>query len=153
MTIDYYSLTLSKRQGNKMMTVPHVQCWVLIATYESSMAITTRAWMSNRRAVALAQMLGLHVVDKSDRSAFHLLPDPVDFAETEERRRTFWAVFHNDRWASAGSGHPMSVDEKDVSYYRKSCNGLGSLFSDLYKSAQFGGNIYIQYRRKDAIAF
>lgn len=105
-----------------MMSVSHVQCWTLIATYESSMVVTTRAWMSNRRAVALAQMLGLHTVDKPNKSTFHLLPDPLDFAETEERRRTFWAVFHNDRWASAGSGHPMSIEEKDVRCHMAACD-------------------------------
>jgi hypothetical protein len=70
--------------------------------------------MSNRRAVALAQMLGLHCIDKTNKTVPQLLPDSLDFAEQEERRRTFWSVFCSDRWASAGSGHPMSIDEKDV---------------------------------------
>jgi hypothetical protein len=42
------------------------------------------------------------------------LPPPRDWTEREERRRTFWMAFCEDRYASIGTGWPMTVDEKDI---------------------------------------
>jgi hypothetical protein len=66
------------------------------------------------RSVRLAQMLGLHRLDGEDLSAKNILPPPKDFIEAEERRRTFWAAFYADRWASSGTGWPMVAVESDV---------------------------------------
>jgi hypothetical protein len=68
------------------------------------------------RTVRLSQMLGLHRLDDEN---FHekknIMPPPKDWIELEERRRTFWAVFYGDRWASSGTGWPMIIDDDDVS--------------------------------------
>jgi hypothetical protein len=40
----------------------------------------------------------------------------TDMALQEERRRTFWIAFCQDRYASIGTGWPMTIDEKDVSF-------------------------------------
>jgi len=42
------------------------------------------------------------------------LPPPRDWTEREERRRTFWMAFCDDRYASIGTGWPVLIDEKDV---------------------------------------
>lgn len=42
------------------------------------------------------------------------LPSPRDWTEREERRRTFWMAFCEDRYASIGTGWPMSVEERDI---------------------------------------
>lgn len=42
------------------------------------------------------------------------LPPPRDWTEREERRRTFWMAFCQDRYASIGTGWPMAVDENDI---------------------------------------
>lgn len=42
------------------------------------------------------------------------LPPPKDWTEREERRRTFWMAFCEDRYASIGTGWPMSIDEQDI---------------------------------------
>ena len=34
--------------------------------------------------------------------------------EREERRRTFWMAFYEDRYASIGTGWAMTIDEKDI---------------------------------------
>lgn len=86
-----------------------------MATYEAAKTLFSRAWMSVGRTVRLAQMLGLHRLDGEDTSAKNILQPPQDWIELEERRRTFWAAFYGDRWASAGTGWPMVVDENDVS--------------------------------------
>jgi hypothetical protein len=42
------------------------------------------------------------------------LPPAKDWTEREERRRTFWMAFCEDRYASIGTGWPMTIDEKDI---------------------------------------
>jgi hypothetical protein len=65
--------------------------------------------------VRLAQMLGLHRIDGEEAFVKNILPPAKDWIELEERRRTFWAVFYGDRWASSGTGWPMVINEADVS--------------------------------------
>lgn len=71
--------------------------------------------MSVGRMVRLAQMLGLHRLDGDEVSIKNMLPPARDWIELEERRRTFWAAFYGDRWASSGTGWPMVIVETDVS--------------------------------------
>lgn len=70
--------------------------------------------MSNRRSVALAQMLGLHQLDQQESRSLHktYFRDDID---VEQGRRAFWASFCSDRWASAGTGLPKAINVKDVS--------------------------------------
>lgn len=98
-----------------MLNVAHVQCWSLIAAYETYAMMPLRAWSSIRRAAALAQMLRLHTIDDSQDSSYQLLPEAVDPSELEERRRAFWSAFCSDRWASARTGYPMTINENEVS--------------------------------------
>jgi len=42
------------------------------------------------------------------------LQPPKDWTEREERRRTFWISFCLDRYASIGTGWPMTIEEKDI---------------------------------------
>lgn len=42
------------------------------------------------------------------------LPPPKDWTEREERRRTFWMAFCEDRYVSIGTGWPMTIDERDI---------------------------------------
>lgn len=73
-----------------------------------------RAWMSTGAAVRLCQMMGLHRVDGSGLDVKMCIPPPRDWTEKEERRRTFWMAFTEDRYASIGTGWPMTIDEKDI---------------------------------------
>jgi hypothetical protein len=59
-------------------------------------------------------MLGLHCLDGKGYNIKQILLPPKDWIELEERRRTFWAAFYSDRWASSGTGWPMIIDEKSV---------------------------------------
>lgn len=70
--------------------------------------------MSTGRAVRLAQMLGLYRLDATGSEVKQILPPPRDWIELEERRRTFWAAFYGDRWASCGTGWPMLINENEV---------------------------------------
>ncbi|KAI1845643.1 hypothetical protein JX266_008254 [Neoarthrinium moseri] len=100
--------------GEHMISVAHCQTHVLLASYEFKMMYFPRAWMSTGSAVRLAQMIGLHRLDGTGLDVKQCLPPPRDWTEREERRRTFWMAFCEDRYASIGTGWPMTVDEKDI---------------------------------------
>lgn len=70
--------------------------------------------MSIGRFVRMVHMLGLHRLDGERMDVKQILPVPRDWIELEERRRTFWAAFYGDRWASSGTGWPMTIDEREV---------------------------------------
>lgn len=105
-----------KGHGENMITLAHAQCWSLIGAFEFKMMFFPRAWMSCGRATRLCQMMGLHRQDGAGLDVKQCLPPPRDWTEREERRRTFWLAFCQDRYASIGTGWPMTIDEQDVSH-------------------------------------
>ncbi|KAF2272588.1 uncharacterized protein EI97DRAFT_445659 [Westerdykella ornata] len=100
--------------GEATITVGHCQAWILICTYEFKQMYFPRAWMSAGRAVRLAQMMQLHRLDGAGLDVKQSLGPPKDWTEREERRRTFWMAFCVDRYASIGTGWPMTIDERDI---------------------------------------
>lgn len=70
--------------------------------------------MSLGRSSRLAQMLGLHQLDKEVQTSKRVLPPARNWIELEVRRRTFWTVFHNDRWSTCGTGWPVTIDDREV---------------------------------------
>jgi hypothetical protein len=111
----YAEMDEMKGLGENIISVAHCQAWNLIAMYEFKMMYFPRAWMSSGKGSRLAQMLGLHRLDGTGMDVKQCLPPPRDWTEKEERRRTFWVAFCQDRYASVGTGWPMVTDEKDVS--------------------------------------
>jgi hypothetical protein len=69
--------------------------------------------MSVGKCVKLVQMLGLHRLDSNDERDI-ILPHARDWTEMEEWRRTFWASYFADRWASTMSRRPLSFRDADV---------------------------------------
>ncbi|KAH0544945.1 hypothetical protein FGG08_000871 [Glutinoglossum americanum] len=110
----YLEETEMKGHGESMISVAYSQTWILIATYEFKLMYFPRAWMSTGRAIRLAQMMGLHRLDGAGLDVKQCLTPPRDWTEREERRRTFWLAFCIDRYASIGTGWPMTVEEKDI---------------------------------------
>ncbi|KAL6858588.1 fungal-specific transcription factor domain-containing protein [Trichoderma novae-zelandiae] len=110
----YVEADYMKGFGEHMISVAHCQTHILLASYEMKMMYFPRAWINTGSAVRLAQMIGLHRMDGSGLDVKQCLPPPKDWTETEERRRTFWMAFCEDRYASIGTGWPMTVDEKDI---------------------------------------
>jgi hypothetical protein len=111
----YAELDEMKGHGENMITLAHAQAWSLTAAFEFKMMYFPRAWMSCGRATRLCQMMGLHRQDGVGLDVKQCLPPPRDWTEREERRRTFWMAFCQDRYASIGTGWPMTIDEQDVS--------------------------------------
>ncbi|KAF2842501.1 hypothetical protein M501DRAFT_914906, partial [Patellaria atrata CBS 101060] len=110
----YAQMDEMKGHGESTITVAHCQAWVLITTYEFKLMYFPRAWMSAGRAVRLAQMMQLHRLDGQGLDVKQCLPPPKDWIEKEERRRTFWMTFCEDRYASIGTGWPMAIEERDI---------------------------------------
>jgi hypothetical protein len=100
--------------GEGIITLAHCQTWTLLACYEFRMMYFPRAWMSIGRASRLAQMMGLHRQDRLGLDVKQTLPPPRDWTDREERRRTFWMAYCQDRYASIGTGWPMTFDEADI---------------------------------------
>ncbi|PGH27404.1 hypothetical protein AJ80_00882 [Polytolypa hystricis UAMH7299] len=110
----YMELDEMKGLGEAMITVAHCQAWCLIASYEFKLMHFPRAWMSTGKSSRLALMMGLHRQDGAGLDVKQCLPPARDWTEREERRRTFWAAFCQDRYASTGTGWPMMLDERDI---------------------------------------
>ncbi|TVY73279.1 Citrinin biosynthesis transcriptional activator ctnR [Lachnellula suecica] len=110
----YMEMDYLKGHGEHMISVAHAQTHVLLASYEFKMMYFPRAWMSTGAAIRLVQMMGLHRLDGAGLDVKQCLPPPRDWTEREERRRTFWMAFCEDRYASIGTGWPMTIDEKDI---------------------------------------
>ncbi|OTB03071.1 hypothetical protein M426DRAFT_187096 [Hypoxylon sp. CI-4A] len=110
----YVEADYIKGYGEHMISVAHAQTHVLLASYEFKMMYFPRAWMSTGQAVRLCQMIGLHRLDGTGLDVKQCLPPPRDWTEREERRRTFWMAFCKDRYASIGTGWPMTIDERDI---------------------------------------
>ncbi|KAF1968588.1 hypothetical protein BU23DRAFT_602051 [Bimuria novae-zelandiae CBS 107.79] len=103
-----------KGHGEGTITLAHCQAWSLVSTYEFKQMYFPRAWLSSGRATRLAQMMQLHRLDGVGLDVKQCLPPPKDWTEREERRRTFWMSFNIDRYASIGTGWPMTFDERDI---------------------------------------
>ncbi|KAL3427794.1 fungal specific transcription factor [Phlyctema vagabunda] len=110
----YMELDTLKGHGEHMISVAHAQTHTLLASYEFKMMYFPRAWMSTGSAIRMCQMMGLHRLDGVGLDVKQCLPAPRDWTEREERRRTFWMAFCEDRYASIGTGWPMNIDEKDI---------------------------------------
>lgn len=107
---------LTQGNGQGIITLAHAQCSVLLSRFEALHMWWSRTSMTTSRAVRLAQILGLDVLD-GDTLQGQALPPARDWCEKEERRRTFWAVFYADRGASSTTGWPILIDHRRVSEF------------------------------------
>jgi hypothetical protein len=64
--------------------------------------------------VRLVQMLGLYRLDIGSGEFKQILPPARDWIELEERRRTFWAAYYGDRWASSGKSSHSRVSNRST---------------------------------------
>ncbi|RAO65664.1 uncharacterized protein BHQ10_001676 [Talaromyces amestolkiae] len=110
----YAHLDEMKGHGEHMVSVSHCQAWVLISLYEFKQMFFPRAWVSVGRGARMAAMMCFNRLDGVGLDVKHCVPPPVDWVEREERRRTFWMCFSEDRYASIGTGWPMVFDERDI---------------------------------------
>ncbi|KAI1213052.1 fungal-specific transcription factor domain-containing protein [Annulohypoxylon truncatum] len=103
-----------KSYGEHFITVAHAQAYCVMATYEAKTMMFTRAAMTCAKAVRLVEMMGLHRLDGAAEEISPTLLPPKDWAELEERRRTFWGVFCIDSHCSISTGWPFLIDTSEV---------------------------------------
>ncbi|KAI0887468.1 uncharacterized protein GGS22DRAFT_157229 [Annulohypoxylon maeteangense] len=103
-----------KSYGEHFITVAHAQAYCVIATYEAKTMMFTRAAMTCAKGVRLAEMMGLHRLDGAAEEISPTLLPPKDWAELEERRRTFWGIFCIDSHCSISTGWPFLIDTAEV---------------------------------------
>ena len=112
----YIELDEMKGAGEAFVSLAHTQTWILIGAYEFKMMFFPRSWLSVGRAARMALMMGLNRIDGTGMDVKQCIPPARDWTELEERRRTFWMAYCVDRYASIGTGWPMSIDERDVGF-------------------------------------
>ncbi|KAM0563886.1 hypothetical protein ACHAPJ_000093 [Fusarium lateritium] len=105
----YVEADYIKGYGEHMISIAHCQTHTLLASYEMKMMYFPRAWINTGSAIRLAQIL-----DGTGLDVKQCVAPPKDWTEREERRRTFWMAFCQDRYASIGTGWPMTIDERDI---------------------------------------
>jgi hypothetical protein len=112
----YAEMDKMRGHGQGIITLAHCQTWVLSSLFEMRHMYFPRAWQSAGSGVRLALMMGLNRldIDGAGLEVKQPLRDPKDWTEKEERRRTFWMAFCCDRFASLGTGWPITFDERDV---------------------------------------
>ncbi|KAL9043245.1 MAG: hypothetical protein Q9214_003564, partial [Letrouitia sp. 1 TL-2023] len=117
----YLEKAESEDHMGTFISIDALQACILIALYEFKQVYFARGWMSIGRAMRLAQMLGLHKMDREStklETGFQpgLLPtnDPV---ELEERRRTFWTLYNVEWYASSRTRSPMNIDDTEITTF------------------------------------
>ncbi|OAP58469.1 hypothetical protein AYL99_07559 [Fonsecaea erecta] len=89
-------------------TLTYLQGCILLAYYFYTSGPTHQGWILIGVCVRLAYDLGLSEIDDDDWNPL----TPMDAVEREECRRSWWAVWELDTFASTVSRHPYSIDRK-----------------------------------------
>ncbi|ROW12029.1 hypothetical protein VPNG_05282 [Cytospora leucostoma] len=101
---------------SKEIHLEQIQAWLLLVHYEILCMSGHLASLTAARALRLVRLLRLYDVDASDVPA----PSPATigsgkgFAETEEKRRTFWLAFSFDRLFSTMCEWSMTLHEEII---------------------------------------
>lgn len=102
--------------GFGIANVAHCQAWTFLSAYEFKMTYFPRAWLSIGRASRVATLISLN---KPKVHPAPVMPTPSDWIEQEERRRTFWMCYVQDRYASSGPAWPTALHDDLVSVPRR----------------------------------
>jgi hypothetical protein len=105
----------------RLMCLNTFQALLFVVRYELTKKHFVRAWMTLGRAVTLAQILDLHHMDAGSFHRTNLsrhmsssetgLPDIQDPVSLEEMRRSFWALYIFESYASVRIGRPCTLEE------------------------------------------
>ncbi|KAG8876090.1 hypothetical protein FRB98_007465 [Tulasnella sp. 332] len=90
--------------GATATQLAHVQAFVLLSSFLTSLNCLPQAWLLCGQAVRIAQDLGLH------RSPKHLFMSMVN---KETRRKVWWCVYGLDRMLAVALGRPLGTEDSD----------------------------------------
>lgn len=115
--------------AGRPIQLEQIQAWLLVIHYEILCMQEQRALLTAGHVFRLVQLSRLYDVDAADLSTVDFVSSgagpmspsspagPDDsFAETEERRRTFWLAFALDRFLSMCNERPLTLHEEIVSF-------------------------------------
>jgi hypothetical protein len=94
-----------------------LQTLVLLTWFEFLHAIFGHAWMNCGKASRMSVYFNLMRLDEPHLFCKQTLPEIRDWIDQEERRRTFWAAFILDRFASLGTGWASAFTEDDITTF------------------------------------
>ncbi|MCJ1386602.1 hypothetical protein MMC17_009728 [Xylographa soralifera] len=106
----------------RRIQLEQIQAWLLLAHYELLRVHQDRAQLTIARVLRLVQSSRLYDIDASDVSpvveaARSMTPaswPDETFAETEEKRRTFWLAFTFDRFFYTYNEWPLTLHEEII---------------------------------------
>jgi hypothetical protein len=111
---DLLEITLDSLKPHRISTL---QTLVALSTYEFLHAIFGHAWMNCGKAARMSVYFNLMRMDEPHLFCKQTLPEVKDWIDQEERRRTFWAAFMLDRFASLGTGWASTFNEEDITTF------------------------------------
>lgn len=111
---DLLDTTLDTLNLHRISTL---QALILLSTYEFLHAIFGHAWMNCGRTARMSVYFNLMRFDEPHLVCKQTLQEPKDWIDQEERRRTFWAAFILDRFASLGTGWAATFNEDDITTF------------------------------------
>ncbi|KAL7626110.1 hypothetical protein AAE478_002880 [Parahypoxylon ruwenzoriense] len=103
----------SKCVGLAMTEMEQVQAWLLLAIHEFMCVDFSRGWVSAGRAFRLIQLNWLQYSDGPDVRLAQ-----TDWADAEQKRRTFWLAYCLDRFVSVRNNSPMTFGEQVMNTIR-----------------------------------
>ncbi|KAH8556746.1 fungal-specific transcription factor domain-containing protein [Umbelopsis sp. PMI_123] len=93
-------------------TLYNLQFWGIMSSYEYGRASGARAWMYGGMAIRICLELGMNKEETLSEPMYG--PDgKVDELAMALRRRIFWSTYSIDKFASAGTNRPQTLEEGD----------------------------------------
>jgi len=111
---DLLETTLDSLKPHRISTL---QAIILVTMYEFIHANFGQAWMNCGRAGRMGVYFNLMRLDEPHLVCKQTLVEERDWIDHEERRRTFWAAFMLDRFASLGTGWAATLNEEDITTF------------------------------------
>ncbi|KAL6879928.1 hypothetical protein HDV57DRAFT_521957 [Trichoderma longibrachiatum] len=138
-----------------------LECLLLLSIYFINSGRPRRAWLNNRRAMAIAQLMGLHRIRENDGLAHD---ESDDRRETESNLADLWPhIIHHDRHLSQILGFPCGVadtyeplapsnlklmqhldEKKQDSMYLKHLDGIAALLIEWEQRSPTAGTTITQ---------
>ncbi|KAI8630514.1 fungal-specific transcription factor domain-containing protein [Xylariaceae sp. FL1651] len=108
---------ICEQDDETMMSLELFQALLCIVRYELTHKKIMRAWITVGRTVRLATILGLHLSNpEAEGSEVHRgLPPTTDPLLLEQRRRSFWALYICETYASSRARLPPLLQEDHIS--------------------------------------
>lgn len=122
--LEVYTNSQTRATTKDKIPVERIQAWLLLGHYELLRIGEHQAMLTAGRAFRLVQMARLYDIDLPDDLqgspiAEDSEADDDNFAEAEEKRRTFWLAFSFDRLLCLRNEWPLTLQEEMASPHQR----------------------------------